>query len=77
MAWEEVGARLKLREGPGLQLRLAGRGGAADGTHRLGLSEIRGGAERGVKAGWEAKVAWFGSTGRTEEAGLNIRQRSD
>lgn len=42
----------------------------------MGLSGIRGGAERGVKAGWEAK-AWFGSTGRTEEAGLNIRKRSD
>ena len=45
----------------------------------MGLSEIRGGAERGVKgAGWDAKVAWFGRTRRrTEEAGLDVRKISD
>lgn len=40
--------------------------------------EERGGAERGVKgAGWDAKVAWFGRTRRTEEAGLDVRKISD
>lgn len=71
-------AGLKLGKGPRLQHCLDGRGGATHATHRLGLSEIRGGAERGVKgAGWEAKIAWFGRTRRTEEAGLDVRKRSD
>jgi len=78
LALEGMGAGLKLRKGPRLQHCLAGRGGAAHATHRLGLSEIRGGAERGVKgAGWDAKVAWFGRTRRTEEAGLDVRKISD
>ena len=77
MVFEGVRAGLKLGKGPRLQHCLAGRGGAAHATHRLGLSEIGGGAERGVKgAGWEVKVAWFGRT-RTEEAGLDMRKRSD
>ena len=75
---EGMGAGLKLGKGPRLQHCLAGWGGAAHATHRLGLSEIRGGAERGVKgAGWDAKVAWFGRTRRTEEAGLDVRKISD
>lgn len=78
MVFEGEGAGLKLGKGPRLQHCLAGRGGAAHAAHRLGLSEIRGGAERGVKgAGWEEKVAWFGRTRRTEEAGLDVRKRSD